>query len=1339
MLLKFTQFHQFLVLVLLLVSSGISAQTATSFSPTVITHRTPITITGTGFTTTYVNTPANVKFNGIAAESLTFITATQIRAIVPSTATSGNLTVVGTAGTITVGAYTYIAPAATPATAGITRIITNYNNAWVSTTTANNSVQPDLGHSVMGFTYIFGTPTTYSTGNESAITGVLTTAGLSSGNGTAANTYAEGNWRALPINNIQGNVTGTSNLIVLASRIDGSANTQVPTAPSVAGLSARDVLIDGIRGLNIGTGVTNLPSTSILTFQTGSILANNDPTDAIPDIMVSQIADPSDDTFSIYCFVDNNGNIVGNPVRIALNGIAALGTYKTDFFTLPQNQSLNTAVVNGSILIGGNTRPIRMVAYRLADFGITAANKNNVSQLKLMPSGTSDPAFMAYNRTSFAIPAPEITTQPVSQAVCPGGTASFTITVSTQGTELTYQWEKNGVALVDGGNVSGATTATLTINPVGASDAAVYRCLVTNPNGAAFSNSANLNTVILSATGGGACLNSATASSFVEVGAQGTNLVYQWYSNGTTNSNIGGTIISGATSITYFPPVNQTGTRYYYAEVLNSGFDCTRAKSNPVAFVVTPVATTGTAPANRTVCNNNATTLTLIASSGNIQWQQSATANGTYANVSGGTGGTTASYTTPNLTATTYYRAVATSTNGSCTQTSSVITVTVISVNVWEGDVSADWNTAGNWACGIVPTLLTDATIPVVTLPNVYPVITGLTGGGVANVKNITIASGAGITINNAGIGNFRIAGTVTNNGTLNALDGTVTFMGTTGAQAIPANVFFNNYIRNLTIDNTAGVALAGTLNLTGILNPKAGTFTTGNALTLKSNALTTAMIAPVTGAVSGTMTIERYLPARRAFRLLSSPVDGESIFANWQEGDPVGNIPGFGTDITGAGGTASGFDVSGSNNPSLFSFDNTTGTWNAVTSTIATNLIAGKPLRMLVRGDRTIDQTLNVSPPTVTTLRSTGTIKTGTIVVNGLREQANALSFVGNPYQAPVNMATVLNTAVNVNPNFYNVWDPTMGGAPVVGSSGGRGAYVTVLLPQGTNSVGSVAGKYLQPNHAVFVETMANGPASLTFNESDKDLLTNLTPSLYRTGNDGVGKISLQLYDSNSLSLNDTPADGTVVEFGTGFNNGVDAFDARKMVNQDENLAFTNDSINLSVARRAFPLDTEVLPLYNSTYRKTNYTYTVQVENLDNATALLMDKFAGTTTQLANNSETVYNFSVDPANELSIAANRFDIVFSVATAGVKNADLNTLVSLYPNPSQGSGFSISIPQADGATVSIYNTLGQKIEAETTVQNGSNLSVRPMTAMAAGVYTVQVTIQGKTAVKKLIVK
>jgi uncharacterized protein YjbI with pentapeptide repeats len=95
------------------------------------------------------------------------------------------------------------------------------------------------------------------------------------------------------------------------------------------------------------------------------------------------------------------------------------------------------------------------------------------------------------------------------------------------------------------------------------------------------------------------------------------------------------------------------------------------------SVTVNPTSMGGTATStSSTICSGSSTSISLSSYTGSIQWQQSADGSTGWANITGGSGGTTATYTTPNLTATTYYRAFVTS--GVCASVnSSVASVTV--------------------------------------------------------------------------------------------------------------------------------------------------------------------------------------------------------------------------------------------------------------------------------------------------------------------------------------------------------------------------------------------------------------------------------------------------------------------------------------------------------------------------------------------------------------------------------------------------------------------------------------------------------------------------------------
>jgi len=98
---------------------------------------------------------------------------------------------------------------------------------------------------------------------------------------------------------------------------------------------------------------------------------------------------------------------------------------------------------------------------------------------------------------------PAITAQPVSQTVCAGNPVSFS--VKATGSGLTYQWRIGVLNLVNGPNISGATSSILTINSVTISDTAYnYNVVVSGtagPNETSVNVSLGVNPLPLVTTG----------------------------------------------------------------------------------------------------------------------------------------------------------------------------------------------------------------------------------------------------------------------------------------------------------------------------------------------------------------------------------------------------------------------------------------------------------------------------------------------------------------------------------------------------------------------------------------------------------------------------------------------------------------------------------------------------------------------------------------------------------------------------------------------------------------------------------------------------------------------
>ncbi len=136
--------------------------------------------------------------------------------------------------------------------------------------------------------------------------------------------------------------------------------------------------------------------------------------------------------------------------------------------------------------------------------------------------------------------------------------------------------------------------------------------------------------------------------------------------------------------------------------------------------------------------------------------------------------------------------------------------------NKWKGTVSDDWNTAANWTSGTVPA--TDANIAFDAAPAHNLKLDQ--NRSVNNIFNATgyqmVTNGFKLTIKGAMV----FSGGATINAT--AANSEVEFSGI-AAQNIPANVFYNNSVYNLTVNNDLNVMVFGTLNLLNNLRATMG------------------------------------------------------------------------------------------------------------------------------------------------------------------------------------------------------------------------------------------------------------------------------------------------------------------------------------------------------------------------------------------------------------------------------------------------------------------------------------------------------------------------------------
>lgn len=588
----------------------------------------------------------------------------------------------------------------------------------------------------------------------------------------------------------------------------------------------------------------------------------------------------------------------------------------------------------------------------------------------------------------------------------------------------------------------------------------------------------------------------------------------------------------------------------------------------------------------------------------------------------------------------------------------------VIKLNdkVWEGDEDANWHNPGNWCGDLVPLISTSVLVPAGT-PNM-PVISS----GAAYARKIEIAPGASLTINNPGTGSLSVSTDFINNGTLTN-NGTIILSGTTAtAQNFPGPGTISA-MNTLEINNTgAGVLLNNNLRIGTKLAPTSGNLSLNNSdITIGSDALHTAYVSPVgvsagfTYGGSGRFVIERFLPARRAWRLMTAPIasGGQTINEAWQEGAggtwSSNPSPGYGTHITGGPtrNTAQGYDQ-GPFNPSICG--HTATGWNYLPATTSEAITSQQGWLLFVRGSRAINLPTS-TPSTVpdnTILRPRGVIKLGT--QPAVSSPSAGFMVVGNPYPAPLNFKNITKSGLiggMGGNNAYYLWDPTLNG------SAGVGAYVTLSWNSGTGrydrsivtggGTSQVSDEGVIPSSTAFLVN-ANAGASVTIEENDKDTVVYGNSYLFRPAA-APSSLRASLYEIEPDGSKEI-SDGNLITFSGSSSNNVDNEDAVKPGNAWENFAVIKNNRNISIERRNLLAanDTIFYSMWNM--RQKTYTLEIATANLDmpaGSTAFLEDNYLHKKTALDYSGTTSISFTVS-ADTASASKDRFRIIIRSAT-----------------------------------------------------------------------------------------
>ncbi|UEG48924.1 hypothetical protein LK994_09770 [Ferruginibacter lapsinanis] len=685
-----------------------------------------------------------------------------------------------------------------------------------------------------------------------------------------------------------------------------------------------------------------------------------------------------------------------------------------------------------------------------------------------------------------------------------------------------------------------------------------------------------------------------------------------------------GTAFSGSTSPLSVNVSPTTTTTYTISTLLDANCTAQAAdKTGSAVITVTPLPTTANAGPDQNPCGTTAILAANTPSIGTGSWSIISGSGGSFSNDASPTSTFTGTI------GTTYVLRWSIS-NSPCNTSTDDVTINFAGSN-WIGAVDNNWNNTANWCGGIVPSGIIDLTLSAGA--SSYPVISGT-----ITVGNLDIAPGASLTV--AADGNLTITGNYTNSGTLTN-NGSIILNGT-ATQYFPGSNATINAMNNLEVDNVAGVSIDKSFALTGVLTPTNGTIDlTDKTITLSSDSAGTASVATVGGDLDysggGKFIVERYFPAKRAWRLMTSPLsNANTIFESWQNGGVY--TQGRGTIVTSPGG-GNGLDAGAA--ASMKWFNLSTQALVNVSNTnvpISNNTGSGDNIGYFVfmRGDRN-PTNLSLGYSNSTTLSSAGKLQTGDQTFTASSVMGK-YALIGNPYASPIDFDKV--TRTNVVKRFY-AWDPnmnTVGGYVMLDDMDGDGIF--------SSSVGaSTQTKIIESGQAVLIQTSSDGPASITFTE---DCKYTAAPSARPSGfsKPAALKTNLYLVDAASTTL----ADGVIADYNDNFSSNVTLEDAPKMGNTNENISFFRANKTLSAERRPVPgdLDTMFYKLAKTTQR--NYRFEIKADNLNQkvSVGMLEDSYLNTSTPINLNGVTIVDFSIN-GDAASANPDRFKLVFRQA------------------------------------------------------------------------------------------
>jgi hypothetical protein len=292
-------------------------------------------------------------------------------------------------------------------------------------------------------------------------------------NGGGGGSYIDGSAIAI-LNETSGANHGSANGEIIITAVSPPLYIVIVTQPSSQTVAGGQTATFGVNAVNSppfsyqwSFNGANIAGATNATYSISDVQSNND---GAYSVFISDAATRINSSNAVLTVIYPPPVIVSPPTNeiVVAGSNAVFSVNATNYYPVYFQWQFNgTNLVDGGQISGSTNSTLTIIGAEDANAGayqVIAYNDYGAVTSSIASLTVYDPI--------------QIISQPANQILPSGINATFTVTAT--GTTPSYQWYFNGVSLTDSGNVSGSSTAKLTVSNIQSNNNGNYNVVITN-------------------------------------------------------------------------------------------------------------------------------------------------------------------------------------------------------------------------------------------------------------------------------------------------------------------------------------------------------------------------------------------------------------------------------------------------------------------------------------------------------------------------------------------------------------------------------------------------------------------------------------------------------------------------------------------------------------------------------------------------------------------------------------------------------------------------------------------------------------------------------------------